>query len=535
MNNVLGMPDFVTVFTSGKKQEFRADEMLSLDDISVKLLPDETGLKVQVTAMQTPVEYIRLRWLKKFPASARFLGDAWERSYGDLQWNSANASRLMPWYFLMNCGNVNGGYGVKVRASAMALWSVDEKGVTLWLDLRCGCKGVILNGRTLSAAEVVSREYSGISAFAAAQDFCKVMCSDPLLAPSPVYGGNNWYYAYGISSHEEILADSRYLASLCEGLENRPFMVIDDGWEIMHLKPGNSGPWNCGNSKYPDMKKLAGEMRQCGVRPGIWFRPLWNVAPEIPREWLMPERYHTGHQALDPSIPGVIELVKEDIRRICSWGYELIKHDFSTWDMFGIWGREMQPWPGGTAWGEPDWSFADRSRTSAEIVVDFYKAIREAAGDTLIIGCNTIGHLGAGLMQLSRTGDDTSGKAWDRTRKMGINTLAFRLCQHKAFFDVDADCVGVTGAINWKWNRQWAELLAKSSTPLFASIKPGVLTDAENDDMKRFFAIASRQEIAAEPLDWLENTTPSLWRFDGEEQQFDWFEEAGTSPDFITL
>ena len=86
----------------------------------------------------------------------------------------------------------------------------------------------------------------------------------------------------------------------------------------------------------------------------------------------------------------MVELVKEDIRRISNWGYELIKHDFSTWDMFGIWGRETQAWMGGKAWGEPDWSFADRSRTSAEIVVDVYKAIKEAAGNTLILGCTEL-------------------------------------------------------------------------------------------------------------------------------------------------
>ena len=533
MAHTLAMPDFVTLFTNDRKSVFSDVETIQQDDVSVKLTSTDNGVKVQVSAVNTPINYLRLRWQMKLPADARFLGDAWERSYGDLQWSGINASRMMPWYCLMNCGSGTAGYGVKVRPGAMALWSADPAGVTLWLDLRCGCKGVVLSGRTLDAAEVVSKFYSGISAFAAAQDFCKVMCDDPIFADRPVYGGNNWYYAYGQSSHEEILADSRYLASLCEGLENRPFMVIDDGWEIMHLKPGNSGPWTEGNSKYPDMKKLADEMRQCGVRPGIWFRPLWNVDPKLPRSWYMEERHHTGHQALDPSIPGVLELVKADIRRIAGWGYELIKHDFSTWDMFGIWGKDTQAWLGCKPWGEPDWSFADRSRTSAEIVVNFYKAIHEAAGDTLILGCNTIGHLGAGLMQLSRTGDDTSGLAWDRTRKMGVNTLAFRLCQHKAFFDIDADCIGVTGAISWQQNRQWAELLAKSSTPLFASIKPGVLTAAENEDMKRFFAIASRQAIKAEPLDWLQDTTPARWSFDAQEQEFDWYESPGASPDFI--
>lgn len=535
MNNILGTPDFVTLFTNSKKQLFTAGGNMRFEDTEIKITSNENGVNIQVTADTTPLEYICLRWNCQFPSQARFLGDTWERSYGDLQWLPCNASRLMPWYFLMHCDGRTAGYGVKVRAKSMALWSADPEGVTLWLDVRCGTSGVILKNRTLDAATVVSQEYSGISAFAAAQNFCKVMCNDPLLADHPVYGGNNWYYAYGKSSHEEIISDCRYISSLCEGLENRPYMVIDDGWEILHLKPGNSGPWDQGNSKYPDMKKLADEMRQCSVRPGIWFRPLWNLDPKIPSSWLMPSRSRSGQRALDPSVPEVLELVKQDIRRFSEWGYELIKHDFSTWDMFGQWGRDIIFFPAFCDEENGAWSFADNSKTSAEVVVDLYTAIHEAAGSTLILGCNTIGHLGAGLMQLSRTGDDTSGKTWDRTRKMGINTLAFRLCQHKAFFDIDADCIGVMGTIDWKLNRQWAELLAKSSTPLFASIKPGILSDSENEDMKNFFAAASKQNISAEPADWLENITPAVWNFDGKTQKFDWYEKAGGYPDFISI
>ena len=244
-NNILKNPDFVTLFTSDKKRVFSSGENMCLDDAVIEIFSTDSGVKIQVTADSTPLEYIRVRWNTKINPSALFLGDAWERSYGELQWNTCNASRMMPWYFLMHDNSVTCGYGVKVRPSAMVLWSADEKGVTLWLDVRCGCKGVVLNGRTLNVAEVVSREYSGVSAFAAAQQFCKVMCTDPVLSKFPVYGGNNWYYAYGKSSHEEIVADSRYIGSLCEGLENAPFMVIDDGWQILHMKPGNSGPWNC--------------------------------------------------------------------------------------------------------------------------------------------------------------------------------------------------------------------------------------------------------------------------------------------------
>ncbi len=107
----------------------------------------------------------------------------------------------------------------------------------------------------------------------------------------------------------------------------------------------------------------------------------------------------------------------------------MIKHDFSTSDLCGRWGFEM-----GDAMTADGWAFADRSRTTAEIIIDHYRSIREAAGDDVVVlGCNTIGHLSAGIFEISRVGDDTSGQEWARTRKMGVNTLAFRLPQHGAF------------------------------------------------------------------------------------------------------
>jgi alpha-galactosidase len=535
MSSPLNMPEIVSLFTAEKKYVSAAENVIRQDDVSIELQPTDCGVKVRVTAEHTPVSFVRLRWHRKFPDDALFLGDAWERSYGDLQWRGYEASRYMPWYFLMHCCGVTCGAGVKVRGGAMAMWTADEAGITLWLDLRCGNQGVILNGRCVEAAEVVSAEYSGISAFAAAREFCKMMCSDPIGPARPVYGGNNWYYAYGKSSHDEILADARAIAELCDGLENRPFMVIDEGWQINRKNPGPAGPWTTGNESFPDMAKLTSEMRQYGVRPGIWFRPLWNCDPAIPEEWRLPERNFPGLRCLDPSVAGVLEYIREDIRRIAGWGFELIKHDFSTYDMFQIWGMQVQDWLVQKSWCDARWTFADRGRTNAEIVKGLYGAIREAAGDTLILGCNTIGHLGAGLMHLARIGDDTSGREWERSCKMGVNTLAFRLCQHKTFFDADADCVGVTETISMKENMQWAELLGKSGTPLFASIKPGVLSAAEKEAMKRFFALSSEQKNIAEPLDWMRSATPSHWRLDEEEVHFDWFEDAGANPDFAEM
>lgn len=530
MSFLRNLPDSGTLITETGEYPFSPAETMSFQDISLNLTPGSSGLNIELAADRTPVTFLYLRWNRELPADALFLGDSWERSYGDLQWRSHDPSRMMPWYFLMQDGDRTTGFGVRVRPGAFALWNETPSGVALWLDLRNGTKGVLLRNRTLHAATVVSTEYEGISAFDAARKFCAEMCSDPLLPPDPVYGGNNWYYAYGNTSHQEVLDDCDCIASFCEGLENRPFMVLDDGWEPLLRKPGNSGPWDRGNERFPDMPRLAAEMRDRGVRPGLWFRPLWNLDPAIPEGCLLAEKNQSGKRFLDPSVPDVLEIVKNDIRRIAGWGFELIKHDFSTSDMFGGWGFQMRPWPAGG-----DWSFADRTRTSAEIVTGLYRAILEAAGKSLILGCNTIGHLGAGLMHLSRIGDDTSGRTWDRTRKMGINTLAFRLCQHRTFFAVDADCVGIMGrTIPWELNRQWAELLAGSGSPFFASIRPGILSEAEAAALKPLFALASKGCSSATPLDWLRSTTPSDWEIDGKRRHFDWFSDGcGGHPDFL--
>lgn len=268
------------------------------------------------------------------------------------------------------------------------------------------------------------------------------------------------------------------------------------------------------------MKALAHKLEEKGVRPGIWVRFLLNEDSAIPETWRLS---HNG--CLDPSHPDVLAYIKEDVERICGWGYTLIKHDFTTFDIFGRWGLEMNPYP-----TQDGWSFYDKGKTSAEIVKGLYAAICETARkyDTLILGCNTIGHLGAGLMHMHRSGDDTSGLTWERTRRMGINTLAFCLPQHRTFYEIDADCVGITGKIPWELNRQWADLVAESGTSLFISAKPGVMTEKEKEELHQIMIKASEQKKHKVPEDWEYTDCPEIWKDNEETIRYDWYEEAGT-------
>lgn len=529
LKNILKVnrPDFIELTTETKTvtAKWKNDDY-NLDDINVKLNQDNEHLAIFLTAQISKVKWIKLRWNNlSWDKNVRFLGDAWERGYGDMEWKGMNPNRFMPWYFCAKSEAKSVCYGVKVRPSAMCFWQVDSLGMTLFLDVRCGGSGVNLKGRVIKLADVIACEMRDCTSFEAMQEFCGQMCEDPILPKYPVYGSNNWYYAYGKSSESEILADCDYILNLTKDIENKPYMVIDDCWQEHHrLNEYNGGPWTKGNEKFPDMKALAEKLVQKGVRPGIWVRLLLNEDENIKNEWRL-----SHNNCIDPTNPEALNYIKEDIKRICNWGYTLIKHDFSTFDLFGKWGFQMSPLV-----TDDGWHFYDDSLTSAEVVKLLYKAILDASveasnGETLILGCNTIGHLGAGYMHINRTGDDTSGVDWERTRFMGVNTLAFRLPQHGKFYEIDADCVGIDGGISWSMNKQWADVLAKSGTPLFISVRPNILDETEKQELHEILKVASKQEHHVIPVDWEETTCPEHWQDKDHDIdcKYQWFEETG--------
>jgi len=499
--NLLRPPDRVAAYC-GLQDGFAltlAGERWSGRGVVAETSPATAELRIRVTAPQDALTHLHLRWNETISPSLLCLGDAWERSYGDLAWRSLVPERPMPWYFATSTadGAVTHGYGVKTGAGALCFWQLDPEGVSLWLDVANGGNGVLLGERTLAAATVVvHRGDSGEDSISAVRGLCRRMCDKPRPSPGPVYGSNDWYYAYGNSSPELILRDADLVASLQPITGPKPFTVVDEGW--------------ANRARFPDMAQLALEIRRRGVRPGIWERPLRAPKDTNPGLLLPAARFgekasRAAELAYDPTIPDALHLVTETFRAIRSWGYELLKHDFTTYDLLGQWGFEMGARP-----TLPGWSFHDRSRTNAEILLDLYRAIRGAAGDeTVILGCNTVGHLTAGVFDLQRTGDDTSGKIWERTRRMGVNTLAFRLPQHGSFFTIDADCVAITSAIPWELTRQWLDVVARSGTALFLS------AESANTEQKKAlaeaFALVAAGGTASAPLDWFRDTAPETW------------------------
>jgi alpha-galactosidase len=493
-------------------------------EVGVRPLPDGAAL---LTVAGAEVARVVLRWRSPVPDSSLILGDAWERSYGDLQWRHRQPERPLPWYWLAHdvATGATQGMGVDVGPAALCAWTLDADGVTLWADVRNGGGPTRLGSRTLEVATV--RAFApGPGPWETLTGAARAMSTraggGARVPVGPVVGANNWYYAYGENFDEAaVLGDARTVVELADGHPVRPFSVIDDGWNPGG--PASGGPWEAGTAGiFDDMAATAAAITEIGARPGLWFRPLLRREPgpgggpsTLPGNW-----------TLDPSRRDVLDLVAADLHRFRDWGYELVKHDFSTFDILGQFGPALGAAP---ASGPP---LADTTRTTAEVVTDLYRVIRDAAEGLVVIGCNTIGHLAAGLVDVQRVGDDTSGRNWERTRRMGVNALAYRLPQHGSFFTVDADCVPSTPHTPWALNRQFLDVVARSGTALFVSVDPAS-RDAEVDaDLSAALRIAldGGEPGGLEPVDWLTSTTPTRWRGRSGVREYDWSRPWGSDP-----
>jgi len=219
---------------------------------------------------------------------------------------------------------------------------------------------------------------------------------------------------------------------------------------------------------------------------------------------------------MDPSHPVAKKRMIDDILQFRAWGYDMIKHDFAGVDTFGRYGFLMTEHV-----ADGDWTFYDRSRTSAEIVLDYYRYTAEAAGDVVINACNTLSHLSAGLFPVYRIGDDTSGHKFEITVKMGVNTLAHRGAQHRAFYAADADCVGITHEIAWEKNKEWLRLLRYSGTSMLVSIEKEMYTAEVREAVTEAFRDASQPHETAYPLDW-DSLAPERWQTWDGVKEFNW-------------
>ncbi|MBQ3289685.1 MAG: acetylxylan esterase [Kiritimatiellae bacterium] len=460
--------------------------------------------KVRVKASDGLAEHAKVAFDLPVAADWKVLAQTGEGIRAGRAWLPVGSGKTVPWYVLLHDGAKTYGFGVKVQPRAMCAWRVKPGKVELLLDLRAGGQPLELGARTLEACEVVRCESApGESAYATGRRLCSLMCPKPHLLKEPMIGFNDWYAAYGRNTATNFLADAEFVVSLCKGAAAQPYVVMDDGWqkfsppEIERLTGSfgsGYGPWEESSSSFGmDMKTFCSKIAALGARPGLWYRPLCIEG-----------------NMCDPSDPAVLARISADIRRFREWGFKFVKIDYLTFDWCGHFkgfddtGRLIRD--------KRRWN--DSKHTTAETIVGLYRTMREAAGDDMVIlGCNAVNHLCAGLFEASRVGPDTSGKDWEQTKRNGVGAVAFKGIENGTLFAADPDCAGLAseGAIPWEKNRLWIDLLSRSGMPFFISWRR-TLADAEvRETLSAAFRRAAQTRKTAEAQDWLETSVPSRW------------------------
>ena len=529
--DLLRVPDAVTAFQrfeqtipAGRIELVRRGERWTGERVEIETKVEGDALKSTLHSPVTPIAVVHMRWLAEVVPMLKLLSDAWERSYGELGWRNVIPERVLPWYFATFDGELAHAYGVKTDARALCFWQLDPQGASLWLNVANGGSGVELGDRVLAMATIVSRQGGpDESAADAVAGLCRAMCARTTRVAGPVYGANDWCYSYGNSTAESILKDTDFIVEVSPSGGTRPFSVIDGGWTN-------------GTAAWPDMGTLATAIKERNARPGIWVRPLEAPANAAAGLLLPGARFgdrkgRSKELAYDPTVSDARENIQAKLRQAAAWGYEMVKHDFSTYDLLGQWGFEMGPQP-----TLPGWSLHDRSSTNAEVIADLYALIREGVGERIMVdGCNTVGHLGQGVFEVQRIGDDTSGHQWERTRRMGVNTLSFRLPQNDIFFKLDPDLVGLTEMIPWELNRQWLDVLARSGAATMVSAAPSMRGRVQKQALREAFQVAAAGGTGARPADLLETSAPEQWReihrtVGSRELRYRWNGVEGASP-----
>lgn len=528
--DVLRAPDGIKVMTETTPFRFEEGEG-PLPDVKFNFVVKNNALQVIIEPTKEKIKWIRLRWRGDFSKVRSIWHDGFERSdniyFTEMTWSAPRAQEMMPWNFVaLTTNNVAHGYGVKTGVNSFGYFQCDRSGITLWLDVTNGPNG-FSPSEPFVATEVVCRKgKEGESAYFTAQQLCKLMCDKPNLPKEPVFGFNNWYWAYGKTNQEEVVNEAKFLGSLCgSDLPSRPYMVMDDGWQINSARGYNGGPWHITNDRFPSMQKMAEDINKAGCKAGVWIRPLLTH-DRTPLGATYKSNFSKQGTVLDPSHPYTIEKVSQDISRIHDWGFDLIKHDFTTTEIFGRGCIPTLAWPGMEnplnfpAVGE----MYDKTRTNAQIIRDFYQAIQDAAKGSIIIGCNTIGHLVAGIHEVQRVGNDTSGRVYEYTIRNGIHSM-MRMPQNETFFRADFDCAAFTEMVPTELNLDFLESMAITGTTTFASVTPGILKEKEAQRLHDILKIAAtiKPEEFATVEDWDRTSAPAEFMYKGELRIYDWW------------
>jgi len=209
-------------------------------------------------------------------------------------------------------------------------------------------------------------------------------------------GWSSWYHYYLDFDYEKMVSDLEQSKELNLGYE---VFQIDDAWEV------DIGDW-VPNEKFPSLNEMAKKIASYGYTPGIWLAPFsiseTSSVYKEHKEWLVKdkdgnpivayENWNKKIYALDTTHPEALEWLKNLFISLKESGFNYFKIDF----LFA-----------GAIQGK---------RYSLLSPIEAYrnglKTIREAVGDSFILGCGAPLLPSVGFVDGMRIGADTA-PFWD--------------------------------------------------------------------------------------------------------------------------
>ncbi|HYH75427.1 MAG TPA: glycoside hydrolase family 36 protein [Candidatus Saccharimonadales bacterium] len=219
----------------------------------------------------------------------------------------------------------------------------------------------------------------------------------------PPTGWSNWLYYFATASEQDILENTAIIQEKDLPLE---YIQVDDCYQTLF------GDWLSINDKFPNgMRSVADAIKAAGRKPGIWLSPFMadarsRVVAEHP-EWFLHDA--SGHlidvnrfgdtywaapnYGLDVTHPEAMAWLRTVLTTLCEeWGYEYIKTDF-------LYAGAIQA------------VRYDAACTSVQAYRKGLAAIREIAGDRIVLGCGAPFLCSVGLVDTMRIGPDLSWEA----------------------------------------------------------------------------------------------------------------------------
>ncbi len=242
----------------------------------------------------------------------------------------------------------------------------------------------------------------------------------------------SWYHYFTSVAEADVIEN---LAAIDRYDLPVDVIQIDDGYQTAH------GDWLTLTERFDSLAGIAEKIRSSGRRAGIWLAPFLvfpdsELAQQHP-DWLLggaTAPVHAGSNwgrnlyALDPTHPGAMQWLTEVFSTMHGWGYDFFKIDF-------IYAAAMH----GGRYDDVPALHAYRHGL---------RVIREAIGDSYLLGCGAPILPSVGLVDAMRVSPDTHVhyQPADNDRSQPASVAAMmtgqaRAFQHGRFWINDPDCL----------------------------------------------------------------------------------------------